>query len=281
MPSQYNGIPGNITRPNVQAIVSSTNASPIKLQVTGHGLITGDVVDVMQHQTNTAANGRWAVTVVDANNFLLVGSTGNGVGGATGQILPRTFGASYAIPSDGDARNAASVDVALEALGDRTALLNKNASGGYGLVYESAATLTGASLATVWGSLLTTSSYVQIPNALWSISDINYNDVVDWSLDSTYEVVSASDQAMAWYTNLCGAGASPGSYTQLPGSQQVVAATVPTAFSKSGRIVCSAFPAGLNGGTLNIGLWAAYASGAQTLDLVADYFFRYRVWRLQ
>ena len=70
----------------VRAITSSTNASPINLQVTGHGFVTGDKVAVTGHATNTAANGVWTVTRADDNNITLDGSTGNGVGGATGII---------------------------------------------------------------------------------------------------------------------------------------------------------------------------------------------------
>lgn len=71
-----------------KAIVSSTNASPISVQVTAHGYMTGDVVAIRGHLVNTNADvGVWTITVVDANNFTLNGSTGNGVGGATGHVL--------------------------------------------------------------------------------------------------------------------------------------------------------------------------------------------------
>jgi len=70
----------------VRAIVSSTNASPINVEVTAHGFATGDKVTINGHLVNTAANGTWVITKVDANNFTLDGSTGNGVGGATGCV---------------------------------------------------------------------------------------------------------------------------------------------------------------------------------------------------
>ena len=75
-----------ISAGKVRAIVNSTNASPINVQVTGHGLSTGDKITVNGHTTNTNANGTWIVTKVDANNVTLDGSTGNGVGGATGCV---------------------------------------------------------------------------------------------------------------------------------------------------------------------------------------------------
>lgn len=60
------------------AITGATNASPISIAATGHGLSTGDIAYLSGVQGNTAANGRFVVTVVDANNFTLNGSTGNG-----------------------------------------------------------------------------------------------------------------------------------------------------------------------------------------------------------
>jgi hypothetical protein len=70
--------------PATKAIVSSTNASPIQVTVTSHGYATGDVVQITGHTVNSAANGVWIVTNTGANTFTLDGSTGNGVGGASG-----------------------------------------------------------------------------------------------------------------------------------------------------------------------------------------------------
>lgn len=69
-----------------KSLVSSTNATPISVQVTGHGYSTGDQVELADHATNTAANGTWTITVTDANNFTLNSSVGNGTGGATGTV---------------------------------------------------------------------------------------------------------------------------------------------------------------------------------------------------
>lgn len=77
-----------------KSITSSTNASPISVEVTGHGYSTGDQVVISGHTTNTSANGTWTITVVDANNFTLNSSTGNGVGGATG-IVRRLVTATF------------------------------------------------------------------------------------------------------------------------------------------------------------------------------------------
>lgn len=74
------------------ALVSSTNASPIVVTTGTHGLSTGDYVYIENHTTNTFANGLWRVTVSSGTVFSLDGSTGNGVGGATGIFKKVTNG---------------------------------------------------------------------------------------------------------------------------------------------------------------------------------------------
>lgn len=69
------------------SISSSTNASPIVVTTgSAHGLYTGQEVEISNHLINTAANGRWFITALTSTTFSLDGSTGNGVGGATGTI---------------------------------------------------------------------------------------------------------------------------------------------------------------------------------------------------
>ena len=60
-----------------QVITAASNASPIVLTIAGHGYATGDQVQVESVAGNTAANGLWFVTLVDANTFSLNGSAGN------------------------------------------------------------------------------------------------------------------------------------------------------------------------------------------------------------
>ncbi len=60
-------------------ISTATNASPIVVTTSSsHGLSTGDVVTILGALGNTAANGLWKVTVVNATQFSLDSSTGNG-----------------------------------------------------------------------------------------------------------------------------------------------------------------------------------------------------------
>ncbi|MBI3409448.1 MAG: hypothetical protein HY040_13990 [Planctomycetes bacterium] len=61
------------------AITNATNASPIVVTSAAHGLQNGDQVRVSAVTGNTAANGLFFITVIDADNFALNGSTANGV----------------------------------------------------------------------------------------------------------------------------------------------------------------------------------------------------------
>ena len=78
-------------------IASSTNASPIEITTaTAHGLTDGAQVTISAHSVNTNANGTWTIAWVSTTKFTLTGSTGNGIGGATGtvtsgSILNNTF----------------------------------------------------------------------------------------------------------------------------------------------------------------------------------------------
>lgn len=61
-----------------QALTGATNATPIVITATAHGLSNGDEVYVSGVVGNTAANGTWVVANVAANTFELTGSVGNG-----------------------------------------------------------------------------------------------------------------------------------------------------------------------------------------------------------
>lgn len=62
------------------SVTTASNASPIVVASTAHGLNTGQIVTVADCTANTAANGTFIVTRVNANSFSLDGSTGNGSG---------------------------------------------------------------------------------------------------------------------------------------------------------------------------------------------------------
>lgn len=69
------------------SIVSSTNAAPIEITIVAHGLLTGMQVIVANHLVNTAANGTWTIIKTGDDTFTLTGSTGNGIGGASGTVV--------------------------------------------------------------------------------------------------------------------------------------------------------------------------------------------------
>lgn len=80
-----------------------TSGGLIKITAASHGYITGDYVTVDQVQGTTEANGQWTVTVVDANNFTLNGSTFTNTystGGVTTKAPKFGFKFSYPLPSD-------------------------------------------------------------------------------------------------------------------------------------------------------------------------------------
>lgn len=70
-------------------VTAATNASPIVITAAGHGYATGDKIAVQDVGGNTAANGLWTITVIDANTFSLNGSIGNGAYTSGGYVTNR------------------------------------------------------------------------------------------------------------------------------------------------------------------------------------------------
>lgn len=75
------------------AITSSTDATPIVVTATAHGLATGDRVLIYGHATNIAANGIYKVVVLTSSTFQLTDEltgapiAGTGGGAGSGGIL--------------------------------------------------------------------------------------------------------------------------------------------------------------------------------------------------
>jgi hypothetical protein len=63
--------------PTTQAITGASNATPIVLTATAHGVTTGEAVYVSKVGGNTAANGIWKVTAATADTLNLLGSSAN------------------------------------------------------------------------------------------------------------------------------------------------------------------------------------------------------------
>lgn len=133
MSTQFSGEPAVIQNslPAAVNIASSDGNTPVTITTsTPHGLQTGDYF-VVEGADDPALNYMplMAGTVTGSTVVALLapGATntaGTLVGGANGTVQATGFGTTYALPSDlTDDMDAASVNVALEALGDRTAYL--------------------------------------------------------------------------------------------------------------------------------------------------------------
>jgi hypothetical protein len=94
------GVPWTPRRPPRQErytvpITSSTNATPIVLTVpSGHGVFTGDQIIIQNHLVNTNANGSYIAKATSGTTITLgqpkfpyADVVGNGVGGATGEVV--------------------------------------------------------------------------------------------------------------------------------------------------------------------------------------------------
>lgn len=77
---------GSLSNTAVLAITGQSNATPIVITTAAHGLQSEDWVDIHGCTPNTAANGRWKITVINTTTFSLNGSSGNGATSATGDV---------------------------------------------------------------------------------------------------------------------------------------------------------------------------------------------------
>lgn len=74
------------------AVTSSTDATPIVVTATAHGLLTGQRVLIFGHSTNIAANGIFKVGATTANTFALLDEftgasvAGSGAGAGSGGV---------------------------------------------------------------------------------------------------------------------------------------------------------------------------------------------------
>ena len=125
MSSNYQGLASNVTFGLTATINAATNASPIVCTTSAsHNFASGDSVYVYGATGNTAANGLWTITVLSATTFSLTGSTGNGTFTGTATAADVSLTPYGTIPSDGDPPTAASVNVMLQLLADRTQFLS-------------------------------------------------------------------------------------------------------------------------------------------------------------
>lgn len=87
------------------AIVSTTNATPIEVNVSAHGFQTGDQVEIIGSQ-DPNAEGQWNITRTGVNTFTLDGSTGTLAGGAIGYVQNWTVLPNIQLADDGQPVNS-------------------------------------------------------------------------------------------------------------------------------------------------------------------------------
>ncbi len=127
MSSEENGDRSAVSNSLTRTVTAASNATPIVVTTSvPHGFASADDVVVAAVGGNTAANGTWAIVVLSATTFSLVGSAGSGAytSGGTAEnisLMPR-----LTLVSDGDGPiEAADVRPAFEGLADRTQYLAK------------------------------------------------------------------------------------------------------------------------------------------------------------
>lgn len=300
MSTQYNGAPGNLTLPSsVLSVNNASNVSPIQITTsTAHGMTTGDVVDVYNVQGNTAANGRWVANVQSSLTFELyfangTASTGNGAYTSGGSALPRSFGSTFAIPSDGDAEDAASVNVSLQVLADRSAWSSTSFGGAAGapsfmLWQHSTSFLADPSFDDTLCALSTTTSFAQMasPTLLkWEIDALNVGDYVDVTFTAGSAQKGSSDplQILGLAYAPFAPGASVPAFTLIGGSNMLIGAIssglLQPTLQALVKLTGTPWGAGISGGSIMLSAVGASFSSTGTLTLVGDYTMKAKIWR--
>jgi hypothetical protein len=72
------GAPATVRAALGGSITNATNASPVVITQVAHGFASGDVVRTASIGGNRAANGVWVITVLSADTYSLIGSSGSG-----------------------------------------------------------------------------------------------------------------------------------------------------------------------------------------------------------
>lgn len=280
----YNGLPANIAMPNAIAISSSTNTTPITVAATAHGCKTGDRVDVADHTVNTAANGIWTVTFVDANNVQLNGSVGNGVGGATGTLQPIAFTGNVSLnPANGDPYDASTYIPGMSCLADRTAF-NLGNTGTVKIASVGFASFSGAlnpaAIAGNWAPVATFGAFSP------PLVEVITGDLIEWDVFGSYSGFNQganNDLFVAPDISIFLPGGSPTfSNATVIASQQVQLTSGTSPAAPSGLF----YPFSLNAITLVTGgtvaaLNFAFRSTTTATNIILGnaFTFRWRVFR--
>jgi hypothetical protein len=182
-------------------IASSTNASPIAVTFCSpHCANEGDTIEVEGHLVNTAANGSWRAHVTGTNTLQLLGSTGNGVGAATGYAINYSVNPLLQVGDDGDPASASEFNTPYEGLFNFIPFLYKRA-GKYALYDQQIIVSAGGTLASYPNSWTSQS----ISSGMWTVltgteniypNAIGLNDFLEVEIDAG--LATGLTGSMAW-----------------------------------------------------------------------------------
>jgi len=240
------------------AIASIANTAGVGYLVTtstAHGYAVSDAIRITGVTGNAQTNGKWTVaTTPTTTTFTLVTSNATaGSSGASGTIT--VYRTQVTIPSDGDQRNAASVNPAFQGLQNDIADLNVTRGAYYLAAFKQLRAAAPASVipATTLANILnlTTSATTQV------------NDIIETSFSADV-VVSLGTSTLttvnlAMYENFAGAGYVPSIYTL---HQIITQSSLSSSFSFVGYTLVTATEAG----SYLSQLWAAYDGGGGTAN---------------
>ena len=124
MSTEYTGTPANVTTPLARTIIDVTLATPMQVQTSAsHGYSTNDYVEISGVLGATEANAGWQITVTGLDTFTLNGSVGVNAYLSAGSVTDESLTPTMTQPADGDLRSAASVNLAIDTLADRSQFL--------------------------------------------------------------------------------------------------------------------------------------------------------------
>lgn len=271
MPTQENGQAALVNRPTFGGVFSTSATDPIVVTSTApHLLTTGDTVWV-NGANDVGANGVFPVVVLTATTFQLVGSTNDGGGGSAGLFFSLGYDSTFAIPSDGDPADAASVDVSLEALADRTAWLASKI-GVFNYPFYQQLLYNDDDSGASWSTNTLGASYAFVTNSPQMPFYVATNDLIEIDFDTVFingTPFPGASLALGYTIN-------GGTVTKIPGS----------GISLNQYAQNEVRPVGLFGrilapspGLMMLGVIGIKGSGASTVNLLGDYTFSGRQWR--
>ena len=256
-----------------KAIVTTTNATPIKVEVTGHGWNTGDTVEIEGAQ-DPNADGTWKVTFFDANHVTLNGSVGTLAGGAQGTASNWTTLPNSTMFDDGDAVDATTLGSPVENVTNFVPYSTMRA-GRWRLVdiyYASHIDAVNPLAGTAWSTTALPGTGVWVraqnnPLLTYSVPPISLvNDVFDVTLTTTFvQTAGAGSIPIA-----CGFMGPAGFLYTVPGSEFLLPLNYNGPVTVRGTLIAST-AAPVTIGLFNFGFALFDLAAGGTVDLRSDW----------